>query len=100
MAHNKTDKGQQIDGEGAISKKMRIERRLSSIQKLGKTFGPTNSHHVKHDLPLIGMETIALIPVQTIQAQSQAKQGNHPQKQRSPANNYFHRYFLSTIFNR
>jgi hypothetical protein len=45
---------------------------------------------MEHDLPLVGLETIALVPVQAVKAQSQSEQGQAKEGWRPPTNDFLH----------
>src|SRR6266700_3073838 len=56
-------KVREVELKRAVGKEVWIERRIYRVEKLGEAMWPGEDRYVKHDLSLVGMKAIALIPV-------------------------------------
>jgi hypothetical protein len=76
---------------------VRVEWRIDRIKELGEAARPGKSDNMKKNLSFIGMETIAFIPVETIQTQCKTYEHNAAQSEEPPMDQAFHKHQFASV---
>ena len=77
------DEPEQVDGQRAVGKKVGVERAVGA-QRLGQRAGPAQVEGDEIDLALVGVQPVAAVPVQAVEAQGRAGGQDQRQQQRLP----------------
>ncbi len=78
-----SDELEQIDGQRAVGKELGVEWAVRA-ESLGQALGPAQVNGDKVDLPLVGMEPMATVPIQAVEAQGRTAGQDERQEQETP----------------